>query len=102
MWILNNIFKNICRDTISCMILIISMTNRHAKKQNNLGFCAKFKLREEKDILMKHTERPPVTSINLGEQTYILRLTSYGNLSICGKNYPYIYIYILFYIFDLN
>jgi len=45
---------------------------------------------------MKHTVRPPVTSNNLGEQTYILRLTSYENLSICAKKIPYIYCFLMF------
>ena len=43
------------------------------------------------DLLMRCIDRPIVTSDDLGEQSYILRLTSYGHLSICAKQIIHTY-----------
>ena len=80
---------------------MLLMTNCNAKMIHS-GYLCQVLIEEQKiGLLMKHTVRPPVTSNNLGEQTYILRLTSYGNLSICAKNNIHIYCFKFFTSIDL-
>ncbi|CAL4061098.1 unnamed protein product [Meganyctiphanes norvegica] len=53
-------------------------------------------------LLMNHTVRPPVTSDDHREQTYVLSLTSYGHLNICAKYSVHIYCFNFFMSSDLN